>query len=38
MLKNNLIALGITLVIALFWLRINDFFRSQGLGLQFDQP
>ncbi len=30
MLKNNLVALGITLVIALFWLRINDFFAHKG--------
>lgn len=30
MLKNNLLALGITLVIALFWLRINDFFAHKG--------
>ncbi len=30
MLKNNILALGITLVIALFWLRINDFFAHKG--------
>ena len=30
MLKNNLAALGITLVIALFWLRINDYFAHKG--------
>lgn len=30
MLKNNLLALGITLVIALAWLRINDFFAHKG--------
>jgi phytol kinase len=30
MLTNNFIALGITLGIALFWLRINDFFAHKG--------
>ncbi len=30
MLKNNILALGITLVIALLWLRINDFFAHKG--------
>lgn len=30
MLNNNLIALGLTLVIALGWLRINDFIAHQG--------
>ena len=30
MLKNNLIALGLTLVIALAWLRLNDFFAHKG--------
>lgn len=30
MLSNNLLALGITLAIAFFWLRINDFFAHRG--------
>lgn len=30
MLKNNLVALGITLAIAFSWLRINDFFAHKG--------
>jgi phytol kinase len=30
MLKNNLLALGITLLIALAWLRLNDFFAHKG--------
>ncbi len=30
MLNNNLIALAITLVIALLWLRINDYFAHKG--------
>ena len=30
MLENHFIALGLTLVIALFWLRINDFFAHKG--------
>ena len=30
MLKNNLVALGITLLIALAWLRLNDFFAHKG--------
>ena len=30
MLKNNLFALGLTLVIALIWLRVNDFFAHKG--------
>ncbi|MFW5714003.1 MAG: diacylglycerol/polyprenol kinase family protein [Brevefilum sp.] len=30
MLKNNLIALGLTLFIALTWLRLNDFFAHKG--------
>ncbi len=30
MLKNNLIALGVTLAIALAWLRLNDFFAHKG--------
>lgn len=30
MLKNNLLALGLTLVIALAWLRLNDFFAHKG--------
>jgi phytol kinase len=29
-LKNNLIALGMTLIIAIIWLRINDFFAHKG--------
>jgi len=30
MLRNNFIALGLTLVIALAWLRTNDFFAGKG--------
>ncbi len=30
MLKNNFLALGLTLVIAVIWLRINDFFAHRG--------
>ncbi len=30
MFKSNLLALGVTLVIALAWLRINDFFAHKG--------
>jgi len=30
MLSNNLIALGLTLVIALCWLRVNDYFAHKG--------
>lgn len=30
MLKNNLIALGLTVMIAVIWLRINDFFAHKG--------
>jgi phytol kinase len=30
MLNNNLIALGLTLAIALAWLRLNDFFAHKG--------
>jgi phytol kinase len=30
MLKNNLLALTLTLIIALVWLRINDFFAHKG--------
>ncbi len=30
MLNNNLLALGLTLVIALAWLRLNDFFAHKG--------
>ena len=30
MLENNFIALGLTLIIALIWLRINDFFAHKG--------
>lgn len=30
MLKNNLLALGVTLIIALIWLRINDYFAHRG--------
>jgi len=29
-LNNNFVALAITLVIALFWLRINDYFAHKG--------
>lgn len=30
MLRNNLLALGLTLIIALVWLRINDFMAHKG--------
>ncbi len=30
MLNNNFVALGLTLIIALIWLRINDFFAHKG--------
>ena len=30
MLRNNFVALGLTMVIALAWLRINDYFAEKG--------